>query len=919
MTTKALGPTKTAENENSSNNASIDKHDSFDSFLDHLSSPSVDEDAPYGAAELGVQHVNDDAVSSKAIGPDAVETGKREDTFELDGSAHSGLIDNADVESPAPTGTAVAIVDDDDDIVPPSGQQRAGRCGQWGKHRCSKFASVLLFVIGSILYLIMSVKDFHWAKTLQTLPLWLRTVDDDIAWTNYRIEEKYNASLPLLPEEEEGAIAASRSGGVRRMKRRELREHRRLEEEENQAKIARRLSKAAKKKAREVVRSAEAAQAQSSSTRKLQTPEELYYDECWTDLPQEIQDSFIALGYSETLWDEGGEVASDDFDWAELTAAQLAAAVLIGYTEEIWCADTPPIESVTTPKPVTDSPTKQPTLKPVTGSPTKQPTLKPVTESPTNKPTIKPVTGSPTKQLTVKPVSQDILLWGGLPSGSETIYATLGYDEVLWNSGGSVAVDDKTWDEMTIGERFAAYAIGFTEDSWDAIAPGEHFSAQPSSFAPLPTPSPVRITSAPVQTPSKSPTKSPTQSPSQVPSRAPSQSPSVNPTTSPIPATAQNIPSPTSPISPGVPAPVEPPPSDSISALTPAVSDPVVPASPTPMELYEEEWWRDLPPVIQDAYAVLGYNETAWDGGIETETEDMFWAELSPERQEAALVIGYNEESWDADFEPTSSPSVKPALAPAPTNTTFAGFFFVPDANTTNATEDKVDEEIPEVAVGFYDDYDWAEMPPHIQEAAGILGYDEDIWCMGGVAPSDGLFWDELSPEAQKAASLLGYSKESWDVEDLALSALIGTDDDYVFQVGGSTSDVWVSEYQILYFFAALSFVFVGILDLVRDRHIFHILMILAGVFGVISAVYVEENFYLSDVFNCVSVHLYLLESFLLYGEHKRSAISTEAPKWMKYSNISGDLAFVIGALIDVIVRPTVEFLKAILIVVLTD
>jgi len=49
-----------------------------------------------------------------------------------------------------------------------------------------------------------------------------------------------------------------------------------------------------------------------------------------------------------------------------------------------------------TAKPVTDSPTKQPTQKPVTGSPNKQPTQKPVTSSPNKQPTQKPLTPLPT-------------------------------------------------------------------------------------------------------------------------------------------------------------------------------------------------------------------------------------------------------------------------------------------------------------------------------------------------------------------------------------------------------------------------------------------------------------------------------------------------------------------------------------------
>ena len=61
------------------------------------------------------------------------------------------------------------------------------------------------------------------------------------------------------------------------------------------------------------------------------------------------------------------------------------------------------------------------------------------------------------------------------------IYSAFGYDETLWNSGGSVPIDNLTWDEMTLGERFAAYTIGYDKESWNAVGPGGHFSSRPNS------------------------------------------------------------------------------------------------------------------------------------------------------------------------------------------------------------------------------------------------------------------------------------------------------------------------------------------------------------------------------------------------------------------------------------------------------
>ena len=59
------------------------------------------------------------------------------------------------------------------------------------------------------------------------------------------------------------------------------------------------------------------------------------YDECWTDLPNKIQDAYTLLGFNEDLWDNKGDSSTDDSDWSGLTDEQKVAALLIGYTEGI--------------------------------------------------------------------------------------------------------------------------------------------------------------------------------------------------------------------------------------------------------------------------------------------------------------------------------------------------------------------------------------------------------------------------------------------------------------------------------------------------------------------------------------------------------------------------------------------------------
>eukprot|EP01083_Nonionella_stella_P199954 732822_1 len=63
--------------------------------------------------------------------------------------------------------------------------------------------------------------------------------------------------------------------------------------------------------------------------------------------------------------------------------------------------------------------------------------------------------------------------------------------------------------------------------------------------------------------------------------------------------------------------------------------------------LYEDEWWGDLSPAVQDAYSVLGYNEAMWNGGQLAPSYYLFWEQLPAAEKEAAMFLGYIEQSWN--------------------------------------------------------------------------------------------------------------------------------------------------------------------------------------------------------------------------------------------------------------------------------
>ena len=305
-----------------------------------------------------------------------------------------------------------------------------------------------------------------------------------------------------------------------------------------------------------------------------------------------------------------------------------------------------------------------------------------------------------------------------------------------------------------------------------------------------------------------------------------------------------------------------------------------------------------MPTEIQSAFSVLGWYETAWDEGINPPSENMDWNELTLEMQEAASLIGYTQESWDAEEATTVD-----KLDDDSTNI----------GNATDSTDGTaITEDLDNTAdTDYYEDYDWTELPTDVQEAATNLGWSESLWDNDGTSWSDEIFWDDLPPEAKEAAAVLGYDQASWDasgdahLESLLIAAggtYVSADDDYVFEVG--TSNIQVSEYQILYFFASLCFLLLGVVDLAREKAPFHFLMILAGLFGVASSVYIEEDIRLSNILDCVSVHLFLFEGIgLLFKDRQRELANEE--KWAKWSIIFADSQFLLGAIIDVVVSET--------------
>jgi hypothetical protein len=92
-----------------------------------------------------------------------------------------------------------------------------------------------------------------------------------------------------------------------------------------------------------------------------------------------------------------------------------------------------------------------------------------------------------------------------------------------------------------------------------------------------------------------------------------------------------------------------------------------------------------------------------------------------------------------------------------------------------------------------------------------------------------------------------------------------GFQDDYILNFGDEETGVWVTRYTTLYFLAAFCFLLTGFLDYGEKPSLMAANFIMAGAFGVASATVSQKDERLSDILNCVSVHLFCLEAMSHY------------------------------------------------------
>jgi hypothetical protein len=207
------------------------------------------------------------------------------------------------------------------------------------------------------------------------------------------------------------------------------------------------------------------------------------------------------------------------------------------------------------------------------------------------------------------------------------------------------------------------------------------------------------------------------------------------------------------------------------------------------------------------------------------------------------------------------------------------------------------------VEVGYYDEYGWEELPTEVQTAFVTLGYTSDIYDdplgIGLKASSDGYIWDDLPSKQQEAAMLIGYDQVLWDEPGTGSDDSYNTLDDDSLII--TESGWYIGTSSVLWFSASFCFVLVGFLDLSREKHYFHTLMILAGFTGCVGALFLENNNHISAIFDTISSHLFFLEAIKrMFFEEEM--LDEGAANWMCRLVVSADIMFLIGAIADLTV-----------------
>lgn len=323
------------------------------------------------------------------------------------------------------------------------------------------------------------------------------------------------------------------------------------------------------------------------------------------------------LGFTHSIWNIGGDIPNEEKEWSELTEAEKNAATILGYSEDNWNDDSNSSSSDES------SPTRHETK------------MRVIPEE--------------------KEEKYEEYDFQELPAEVKRAAKILGYTLSIWNKGGSVPNEEKEWSDLTEAEQKAATILGYTKDNWDSDSD-----------------------------------------------------------------------------------------SDSDSEM------PVIPEEEK--EKYDRYDFQDLPAEVMQAAKILGYTRSIWDKGKSIPNEKKDWSELTETEQIAAITLGYTQKEWDNDSDSKSSPSY--GLSPWDEST----------QSQLQATS-KSSTRPPSFKLSFtkYGVYDFDELPPEIQQAALVLGFEQEIWDRDKLIRGKIKHWDNLTSKEKEACKALGCTQTKWE------------------------------------------------------------------------------------------------------------------------------------------------------------
>ena len=91
----------------------------------------------------------------------------------------------------------------------------------------------------------------------------------------------------------------------------------------------------------------------------------------------------------------------------------------------------------------------------------------------------------------------------------------------------------------------------------------------------------------------------------------------------------------------------------------------------------------------------------------------------------------------------------------------------------------------------------------------------------------------------------------------------------------------------------------VNLTDIIRERREHHILMILAGSFGILASMWVEKSLNTTNIFNCFSTHFFLFQGIATFFYHKE--LRSLLPRPFRNALWLADSSFFLGGLMQAI------------------